>query len=90
MKATYLNGLCPLLPNNLTKGQLADYRLGDMTYDFALPQVWLDAYVNDHAVSAEERKRLYWELCSECVTVYPPGHSLDGEIVDLVTGEVLT
>ena len=89
MKATYLKKPCPLLTDTLTKKKLAEYRLGGITFDYSLPQVWPDNHVHEHAVFAEEREQLYWQVCSECVTVYPP-HTLDGEIVNLLTGEILT
>jgi hypothetical protein len=80
--ATYLNPLPNPLPANITKGQLAKARLGDMTFDYALPQEWLNEY-------AKGNDKLYERCVCQCVTVYPPG-SIFGEIVNLITGEILS
>ena len=88
MKATYLKEPCPLLNGHVNKREISRIPARRMTFDYSLPQVWLDNYVNEHAVFAEERESLYWPVCSECVTVYPP-HSVFGEVVNLITGEIL-
>jgi hypothetical protein len=93
--ATYLNPLPNPLPANITKGQLAQARLGDMTFDYALPQEWLDAYCTKEAHDAGMGRwnatwhSLYEQIVCQCVTVYPPGNYF-GEIVNLITGEILS
>jgi hypothetical protein len=106
--ATYLRPLPNPLPAHITKGQLAKARLGDMTFDYALPQQWLDHYVKTVCLERKadrvfidgrptisvskflaEYEEIYESVVGQCVTVYPPGNHF-GEIVNLITGEILS
>ena len=69
------------VPADITKGQLAELVLPpNLIFDYAIPRQWLNGY----ARGASEYER----LVSQCVTCYPKG-SVFGEIVNLLTGEVL-
>lgn len=70
------------LPAHITKGELAHAVLGeDVTFDYALPQLWLDHW----------QGAIYERMLCRCVTVYPakpsPYH-IFGAVLDLVTGNL--
>lgn len=65
------------LPQGITKGQLADKVLGEMTFDYALPQLWLNHWKGNQ----------YERMLCRCVTAYPPEYRF-GVVVDLITGNL--
>lgn len=52
----------------MTKGELADKLYGDMTYDTAIPQGWLD-----DAIERGMDMKVAGSLASHFVMVYPAG-----------------
>jgi hypothetical protein len=71
------------LPSTFTKRDLAKVVLPEgMVCDYALPQGWLDQFIDDSTGT-------YYRMLGVCVMVYPEIEKYRfGVIVNLITGEV--
>jgi hypothetical protein len=71
------------LPASFSKRDLAKLVMPEgMTFDYALPQGWLNQFIDDST-------GMYYKMLGTCVTAYPEtGPYRYGVIVNMITGEV--